>query len=60
VTSPARPSPTDLRESHYPDSLYVLVSLAPREADPISGGPGIRAWRIVDGGVHEVELSIDG
>jgi len=60
VASPARPSPTDLRESHYPDSLYVLVSLAPPEADPLSGAPGIRAWRIVDGGVHEVELSIDG
>ena len=60
VASPARPSPTDLRESHYPDSLYVLVSLAPPEADAASGQPGLRAWRIVDGGVHEVALSIDG
>ena len=25
VSSPARPSPTDLRESHYPDSLYLVV-----------------------------------
>ena len=60
VASPARPSPTDLRESHYPDSLYVLVSLAPSEADPGSGDPRLRAWRIVDGGVHEVAISIDG
>ena len=60
VASPARPSPTDLRESHYPDSLYILVSLAPLEADVPSGQPGMRAWRIVDGGVHEVALSIDG
>jgi proteasome lid subunit RPN8/RPN11 len=60
VASPARPSPTDLRESHYPDSLYILVSLAAPEADPGSGQPGLRAWRIVDGGVHEVALSIDG
>jgi proteasome lid subunit RPN8/RPN11 len=60
VASPARPSPTDLRESHYPDSLYVLVSLDPAEADPATGAPSMRAWRIVDGGVHEVELTIDG
>ena len=60
VASPARPSPTDLRESHYPDSLYVLVSLDPAEAEAATGGPSIRAWRIVDGGVHEVPLTIDG
>jgi len=60
VASPARPSPTDLRESHYPDALYVLVSLDPAEADPAIGDAGLRAWRIVDGGVHEVELTIDG
>ena len=60
VASPARPSPTDLRESHYPDSLYILVSLDAGQADRATGEPSIRAWRIVDGGVHEVELSIDG
>jgi proteasome lid subunit RPN8/RPN11 len=60
VSSPARPSPTDLRESHYPDALYVVVSLDPAEADPATGAPSIRAWRIVDGGVHEVALTIDG
>ena len=60
VSSPARPSPTDLREAHYPDALYVLVSLDPAEADPATGSPSVRAWRIVDGGVHEVELVVDG
>ena len=60
VASPARPSPTDLRESHYPDALYVLVSLDPAEAEPETGAERLRAWRIVDGGVHEVELTIDG
>lgn len=60
VASPARPSPTDLRESHYPDSLYLLVSLDPREADQATGAPSIRAWRIVAGGVHEVALTIEG
>ena len=59
VASPARPSPTDLRESHYPDSLYIVVSLSPTEADAATGSESIRAWRIVEGGVHEVALSID-
>lgn len=59
VASPARPSPTDLREAHYPDALYMLVSLDPAVADPAPGAPSVRAWRIVDGGVHEVGLTID-
>ena len=60
VASPARPSPTDVRESHYPDALYILVSLAPAASAAATGRPGLRAWRILDGAVHEVELSIDG
>jgi [CysO sulfur-carrier protein]-S-L-cysteine hydrolase len=55
--TPARPSPTDIGLAFYPDSLYLLVSLADSEADPATGEPGIRAWRIVDGEVSEVELS---
>lgn len=58
VASPARPSPTDLRESHYPDALYLLVSLHHAEADLATGAASVRAWRIVDGGVHEVAVSI--
>jgi proteasome lid subunit RPN8/RPN11 len=60
VASPARPSPTDLREAHYPEALYVLVSLDPQEADAVTGAESVRAWRIVDGGIHEVEVRIDG
>ena len=60
VASPARPSPTDVREAHYPEALYVLVSLDPRERDPATGAESVRAWRIVDGGVHEVEVRVDG
>ncbi len=56
VASPARPSPTDVGLAFYPDALYVLVSLAPEEADPLTGQPSVRAWRIVDGAVHEVGL----
>jgi proteasome lid subunit RPN8/RPN11 len=54
--SPAVPSPTDVGLAFYPDALYLLVSLSDSEADPRTGGPGVRAWRIVDGAVLEVEL----
>ncbi len=57
VRSPARPSPTDLGLAFYPDALYILVSLAEAAADPVTGEPDVRAWRIVDGAVHEVELT---
>ena len=57
VRSPARPSPTDIALALYPDSLYVLVSLADDQADPTTGEPGIRGWRIVDGETFEVELT---
>jgi proteasome lid subunit RPN8/RPN11 len=56
--TPARPSPTDIRQALYPDALYILVSLSPDESDPSSGTPSVRAWRIRDGEVHEVELAV--
>lgn len=56
VASPARPSATDIGLAFYPDALYVLVSLHPDERDQTSGEPGIRAWRILDGAVHEVQI----
>ncbi len=55
--TPAVPSPTDVRLAFYPDALYILVSLAPEEADPVSGAESVRAWRIVDGAATEVALS---
>jgi proteasome lid subunit RPN8/RPN11 len=54
--SPAVPSPTDIGLAFYPDALYLLVTLSEAEADPRTGGPGVRAWRILDGAVHEVGL----
>ena len=54
--TPAVPSPTDIGLAFYPDALYLLVSLSDSEADPLTGAPSLRAWRIVDGEVHEVEL----
>ncbi|HEX8938523.1 MAG TPA: M67 family metallopeptidase [Candidatus Limnocylindrales bacterium] len=59
VRSPARPSPTDLGLAFYPDALYLLVSLADSEADPSTGLPGVRAWRIVDGAANEVTLRVE-
>ncbi len=58
----ARPSATDIAQAFYPDALYVLVSLAgnPDEAETAQGVPTVRAWRIVAGEAHEVELLVDG
>lgn len=57
VRSAARPSPTDIGLAFYPDALYILVSLAESEADPATGQPGVRAWRIVAGEVFEVAIT---
>jgi len=43
------PSPTDRAESHYPDAVYLLVSLR-------SEAPEVRAFRIQDDVVREVSL----
>lgn len=55
--TPARPSPTDIGLAFYPDALYLLVSLAADQAGS-DGFPSIRAWRILDGEVFEVELLV--
>ncbi len=54
--TPAVPSPTDVGLALYPDALYLLVSLSEDETDAATGAPSLRAWRIVDSAVHEVEL----
>ena len=59
VASPARPSPTDVRQAYYPDALFLIVSLAAAEADPATGAPSLRAWRIADGEAVEVALRIE-
>ena len=58
VRSPARPSPTDVNRAFYPDALFVVVSLGETGADAGPGHEDVRAWRIVDGRVHEVGLDI--
>ncbi|MDR5683812.1 MAG: M67 family metallopeptidase [Armatimonadota bacterium] len=49
--SPAVPSRTDVARAYYPDVAYVIVSLAAAE-------PDVRAYRIADGRVEDVELVI--
>jgi proteasome lid subunit RPN8/RPN11 len=47
------PSPTDIAQAKwYPDWVYVLVSLK-------YDTPSLRAYRIVDGTVHEVRVALD-
>jgi proteasome lid subunit RPN8/RPN11 len=47
------PSPTDVNLAKWwPDPLYVIVGLG-------NETPEVRAWRIVDGSVTEVELEVD-
>jgi [CysO sulfur-carrier protein]-S-L-cysteine hydrolase len=58
VKSPAVPSPTDIGLAFYPEALYILVSLDAAHAHPVTGEPGVRAWRILDGLVHEVALQV--
>ena len=55
--TPAVPSPTDVELAFYPDALYLLISLSETERHPTTGAPSVRAWRIVDGEVYEVNLT---
>jgi len=52
TASPAYPSQTDINLAAYPDTLYLIVSLAEDEKD-------LRGFRIEDGEVTEVELAIE-
>jgi [CysO sulfur-carrier protein]-S-L-cysteine hydrolase len=51
VASPAIPSATDVGLAFYPDSLYLVCSLAGEM-------PEVRAWTIRDGEVSEVPLAV--
>lgn len=52
VASPAEPSRTDIELAYFPESLYVIVSLANPDL------PVIRVWSILEGSVTEVPLDI--
>ena len=50
--TPAIPSQTDVTQAYYPESLYLLCSLADPEQ------PEVRAWRIREGEAEELALEI--
>ena len=52
VSSPAVPSATDVGLAYFPDSLYLICSLADPER------PTVRGWSIRDGTVTEVSLAV--
>ena len=52
VHGPPVPSPSDVAEALYPDSIYVIASF---HAEP----PSVRAFRIEGGNVTEVAIQID-
>lgn len=54
--SAAVPSVTDRRTAMYPESLYLLASLAHPNAPPASA---LRAWRIAEGKAQEVPLRFE-
>jgi len=49
---PPTPSPKDIAEAFYPDSIYVIISL---EQTP----PSVRAFRIARGQVTEIKLMVE-
>ena len=51
--SPAYPSATDLEMAFYPKALSLIISLADRER------PTLRAFRIGEGQIEEVELRVE-
>ena len=51
TASPAYPSQTDINLATYPDSIYLILSLAEAE-EPLRG------FRIDDGEVTEVDLAV--
>lgn len=50
--TPAYPSKTDVAKAHYPDALYLIVSLANRSA------PDLRAFRLADGQISEERVIV--
>jgi proteasome lid subunit RPN8/RPN11 len=49
---PETPSETDVAESYYPESIYIIISQLNRLK------PSVRGFRIVDGVVDEIPLRV--
>lgn len=59
VASAPYPSATDIREAHYPDAAYLIVSLVD-QSNPLAKAYMIRKhdWRDAIGDVEEIDLVI--
>jgi proteasome lid subunit RPN8/RPN11 len=59
VASAPHPSTTDVREAHYPDAVYLIVSLSEFD-EPEARGWRIKKadWRDETGEISEVELVV--
>lgn len=53
INSPAYPSPRDVAMAHYPDAVYVIVSLTEEKPAALGG------YRIRDAAIEEVPLEIE-
>ncbi len=51
--APALPSATDLREAAYPDTLYIIISLA------TEGTLEMRGFRLQDSNIEDVDFVVD-
>jgi len=51
-TGPPVPSPTDIAQAMYPESVYIIIALN-------QSPPSVRAFRIVEGRVSEVMVVIE-
>ncbi len=53
INAPVYPSPRDVAMAHYPDAVYVIVSLSEGKS------PALGGYRIRDGEIEEVALEIE-
>jgi proteasome lid subunit RPN8/RPN11 len=49
---PETPSTSDIAQATYPESAYVIISLADKQK------PSVRAFNIVDGRVEEITYRV--
>jgi proteasome lid subunit RPN8/RPN11 len=59
VASPPHPSPTDVREAHYPEAVYVIVSFDDPDTPEARGWLIAKEdWRDEEGDLSEVSLVV--
>lgn len=58
VASDPYPSPTDIREAHYPGTVYLIVSLKDEEAKARGFLIHKDDWRAETGRVEEIDLVV--